>query len=556
MRADSVARFLVTPTFQTRWERDEQAIPNFWGPLATAKHQRSEPFFEVNERLVQYFDKGRMEEDRRYDVPTSGPIVFEMAYGTIQVGDDRWQPRPAPAIPIAGDEDNAGPTYATFAAKSRTLLAQTPADPDGRTVARVATDGAVTYADEPLDSPATFRAYDADTGHNIPGVFTDYRRRAGAGATGYAISEPFSVTVRVAGVEQYVLVQLFERRVLTYTPANPSAFQVEMGNAGRQYYRWRYSPNVRVVVQGFKDGLAPVTVGDKLGFIDRTGAFAIPPQFDDSFYFGEGGPIGVIVGDRFGFVDKTGAMVIPPQFDHTFHFYEGVAPVQVGDKWGVIDPTGAFVVTPQYDYISDFSEGLAGVKKDGRAGFIDRQGRIAIPLRYDYAGLFRHGLGLIMVGDKTGYVDASGNLVVPLRTEATGGTFEDGLTSIISNNRYGYIDTMGHEAIPATYEYARPFSEGFAVVGNGGKYGFVDTKGAEAIPLQFDDAFSFTQGVAAVRMGDMWGFIDTAGKVVIPLRFEDARPFSEGLAKVQEGSKVGFIDKTGRFVVPPVFDAA
>jgi hypothetical protein len=35
-------------------------------------------------------------------------------------------------------------------------------------------------------------------------------------------------------------VQLFERRVLTYTPTNPAAYQVEFGNIGQHYHRWRY----------------------------------------------------------------------------------------------------------------------------------------------------------------------------------------------------------------------------------------------------------------------------------------------------------------------------
>jgi hypothetical protein len=34
-------------------------------------------------------------------------------------------------------------------------------------------------------------------------------------------------------------VQIFERRVLTYNPANPSAWRVEMGNVGRHYLLWR-----------------------------------------------------------------------------------------------------------------------------------------------------------------------------------------------------------------------------------------------------------------------------------------------------------------------------
>ena len=37
-----------------------------------------------------------------------------------------------------------------------------------------------------------------------------------------------------------MLIQAFERRVLTYTPSNPPAFQVEMGNIGQHYYDWRY----------------------------------------------------------------------------------------------------------------------------------------------------------------------------------------------------------------------------------------------------------------------------------------------------------------------------
>jgi hypothetical protein len=57
---------------------------------------------------------------------------------------------------------------------------------------------------------------------------------------GYPISEPYWARAKVGGVEQDVLVQAFQRRVLTYTPSNPSGWQVEMGNVGRHYYQWRY----------------------------------------------------------------------------------------------------------------------------------------------------------------------------------------------------------------------------------------------------------------------------------------------------------------------------
>jgi hypothetical protein len=57
---------------------------------------------------------------------------------------------------------------------------------------------------------------------------------------GRPISEAYWAAVTVGGQSRLVLVQLFERRILTYNPANPPAFQVEMGNVGRHYVAWRY----------------------------------------------------------------------------------------------------------------------------------------------------------------------------------------------------------------------------------------------------------------------------------------------------------------------------
>jgi hypothetical protein len=44
----------------------------------------------------------------------------------------------------------------------------------------------------------------------------------------------------ISGEPKVILVQVFERRVLTFNPANALPLQVEMGNVGRQYYQWRY----------------------------------------------------------------------------------------------------------------------------------------------------------------------------------------------------------------------------------------------------------------------------------------------------------------------------
>jgi len=55
------------------------------------------------------------------------------------------------------------------------------------------------------------------------------------------MSDAYWMQVNIGGVPRWTLVQAFERRILTFTPSNPAGYQVEMGNVGQHYYRWRYS---------------------------------------------------------------------------------------------------------------------------------------------------------------------------------------------------------------------------------------------------------------------------------------------------------------------------
>ncbi|EMJ63935.1 WG repeat-containing protein [Leptospira sp. P2653] len=70
-------------------------------------------------------------------------------------------------------------------------------------------------------------------------------------------------------------------------------------------------------------------------------------------------PYAALVGDKYGYIDKTGKFIIPSQFDNAHSFSEGLAAVQIGKKWGFIDKTGNFVIQPRFDIASHFSGGLA-----------------------------------------------------------------------------------------------------------------------------------------------------------------------------------------------------
>jgi Tol biopolymer transport system component len=93
------------------------------------------------------------------------------------------------------------------------------------------------------DAATTIVTYNTVTGHNVPRVFRDFIQNGpveGLFAFGYPITDPYWVRARVGGEDKDVLVQLYERRVVTYTPSNPPAFRVEMGNVGQHYFQWRY----------------------------------------------------------------------------------------------------------------------------------------------------------------------------------------------------------------------------------------------------------------------------------------------------------------------------
>jgi hypothetical protein len=234
------ATSFANPAFQTQWQQGEAITPNLWGPLANAKDGQQEPYKDApgGTRLVQYFDKGRMELTG--GAVTNGLLATELIRGQIQIGDNTFQAKDPPSIPVAGDPANPGPTYAGLAGKGRALFDAAPKQTGNYAQAVVSPAGDISAGTAGPSDATTFTVYDDATQHNVPRAFADYRTKVGLATIGYAKCEPFTATVKVGGQPKPVMVQVFERRVLTYTDSNPDAFRVEMGNIGQHYYQWRY----------------------------------------------------------------------------------------------------------------------------------------------------------------------------------------------------------------------------------------------------------------------------------------------------------------------------
>ncbi len=272
--AASAGSLIWTPAFERTWERTDKPVADvvvsrtwMWGPSGYTGGI-IEPYVEASggKRIVQYFDKSRMEittdptvsPDSPWYV-TNGLLARELITGRVQAGDNLfWSWEPA-QIPVAGDAVNpTAPTYATFRA-----LLNAPAAGDGQVLTtRVGRDGRTT-TDASLarfNVTAGYRLQTWGIDHQVASVFWDFMNSSGVVwdngktaqgkifqdpfyATGFPITEAYWATVKVAGVDRDVLIQCFERRCLTYTPDNAASWQVEAGNIGQHYYRWRYADN-------------------------------------------------------------------------------------------------------------------------------------------------------------------------------------------------------------------------------------------------------------------------------------------------------------------------
>jgi len=222
-----------------------------WGPDVLAIRQEPYAGAPGGVRTVYYFDKSRMEiTDPQGDrtsqwFVTNGLLVREMLAGRVQTGPDATTPLAPPALPLAGDAtDNGAVTYAALSTVATLGAGQNVApDRSGKSItATIDATGAI--GDQPwLDGAARYGYYEPTLRHNIADVFWKWLGAQPVDwvyAVGYPLSEPYWTNARIGDEHVWVLVQAFERRVLTFVPTAPDGWQVAAGNVGGHYYQWRY----------------------------------------------------------------------------------------------------------------------------------------------------------------------------------------------------------------------------------------------------------------------------------------------------------------------------
>ncbi|MEI7554428.1 hypothetical protein [Candidatus Chlorohelix sp.] len=268
------------PAFEKSWNALDKAIFEqaetgrgyTWGPVVVGSESITGESYNGNFRKVAYFEKARMEINNpagnKNDLfyVTTGLLVKELVTGLRQDGDETFVQLPPSMVQVAGDPNDGtanpnAPTYASFR-NVITIFGNQNGKPssNGSTItSSIDKTGNISNINPP--ETRTISGYDDVTQHTIADVFVDYGKSVGKVWSGSAylngsifygnptyvlgrpVTEPYWVSTQVAGIDRVVLVQLFERRVLTYTPTNSVGFKVEMGNVGQHYYKWRYTLN-------------------------------------------------------------------------------------------------------------------------------------------------------------------------------------------------------------------------------------------------------------------------------------------------------------------------
>jgi len=305
------------PAFQRTWDRTDGPVKQgqvsrtwFWGPGPNTPgllEQYNESPLGNKLRLVQYFDKSRMEinnpggDQNQPFFVTNGLLTVDLISGQIQVGENDFVPYRNACIPMSGDPgDQFAPTYFAFqkVSVSANRVDTHPApNRTGQKVIETIDRNGNTGTDPSKANVAGTELvhYEAGVKHNIPKAFWDFLNSSGPVhdtngrlvteqlinpwffASGLPISEAYWTKATIRGVITDVMIQAYERRALTYVPTNPAGFQVEMANIGQHYFDWRYRNGGFCPNEPVSTPTPPVPAGTTTPVTTGTAVATTPP---------------------------------------------------------------------------------------------------------------------------------------------------------------------------------------------------------------------------------------------------------------------------------------
>ena len=324
----------------------------------------------------------------------------------------------------------------------------------------------------------------------------------------------------------------------------------------------------------------------KWGFIDKTGALAIKPVYDEVNLFSEGFAA-VNQKGKWGYIDLAGNVTIPLAYKSAWAFHEHRARIKPFDRTDCyIHNSGVILSSGTWSAAGDFSEGLALVSVGTTFGYIDTTGNMVIPPVYSRGQNFHRGLAVIELEEKSGVINTAGEKIIPAQFDRISMHAKEGI--ILCNNdktaiafdlagkeltkleNTTMIDTDGKlisiikEDIPSFYDLKNRkmrSSERFTNIVYlsehrwAGKrelgYYLLDEEGKKISNIAYSQINNFIDGMAVYSKDQGWGYIDLTGKELSGNEFKLAWDYKEGLARAAFEQGIAFIDRQQKIAFYP-----
>ena len=290
-------------------------------------------------------------------------------------------------------------------------------------------------------------------------------------------------------------------------------------------------------------GLCPVQVNGKWGYINTTGNVAIPCVYEDAYNFKNEGVAVVKQKGKYGLINKRGEILVPcvkSDYDYVPLPHDGVICIYIEnlEETKCIDVSGnhLFAISGR---VGDFSEGVATItsyKEEGKysIGVINKSGEYIIPEGiYSHISAFHYGVAEVSseTTGKRGFINRQGEAVVPLKYDSFYASYPSPVACAIIGDKYGYVDIRnGKELYPITLDKKS-----------------IDT---HYLDKYTDNMFIFSIGE------DIYIYNLENCKLFRSSRYKDIYHYSDGLCCVSDknSGKIGFIDKEGKLAIPCVFN--
>jgi hypothetical protein len=104
----------------------------------------------------------------------------------------------------------------------------------------------------------------------------------------------------------------------------------------------------------------------KWSSVDKNGVRQFRP-FEDLSDFNVGFAIAA-KNDKYGFIDKTGKWILPPEFDFVENFAKGLAVVEKEGLYGIADNSGEMLLEPEFYTALLIYEDLIAISQKASGG--------------------------------------------------------------------------------------------------------------------------------------------------------------------------------------------